>query len=176
MREWSSSSSTRAERSIRAERDVLIVETRSGWICANAGIDASNVPGIRWSRFFPRTPMRPPAPSGPRCERLWAPRPRSSSRTASAGRGVSGRWTSAIGCAGFRPLDDWSGRRDREGRELLATASAVADEAAAAAALVRDKTAGVPAALIRGLGVHVSEDDGPGAASLRRAEAEDLFR
>jgi coenzyme F420-0:L-glutamate ligase/coenzyme F420-1:gamma-L-glutamate ligase len=53
---------------------------------------------------------------------------------------------------------------------------AIADEAASAADLVRDKAAGVPAAVIRGLGHHVSADDGPGAAALLRPRAEDLFR
>ena len=82
----------------------------------------------------------------------------------------------AIGCAGISPLDDWRGRADAGGRELEATAIAIADEAAAAADLVRDKTSGVPAAIVRGLGRHVTEEDGPGAAALRRPRDEDLFR
>jgi coenzyme F420-0:L-glutamate ligase/coenzyme F420-1:gamma-L-glutamate ligase len=82
----------------------------------------------------------------------------------------------AIGCAGLAPLDDWRGRRDSSGRELEATLIAIADEAAAAADLVRDKTSGMPAAIVRGLGHHVSADDGPGAAALRRPPNEDLFR
>jgi coenzyme F420-0:L-glutamate ligase/coenzyme F420-1:gamma-L-glutamate ligase len=59
---------------------------------------------------------------------------------------------------------------------LEATLIAVADEAAAAAALVRNKASGIPVAIVRGLGRFVSEDDGPGAAALRRPPAEDLFR
>jgi coenzyme F420-0:L-glutamate ligase/coenzyme F420-1:gamma-L-glutamate ligase len=82
----------------------------------------------------------------------------------------------AIGCAGLAALDDWRGRADVQGRELKATAIAIADEAAAAADLVRDKTAGVPAVILRGLGRHVIEEDGPGAAALRRPPEEDLFR
>jgi coenzyme F420-0:L-glutamate ligase/coenzyme F420-1:gamma-L-glutamate ligase len=82
----------------------------------------------------------------------------------------------AIGCAGLGPLDDWRGKRDSAGRELKATAIAIADEAAAAADLVREKTSGVPAVVIRGLGHHVTAGDGPGAAALRRPPAEDLFR
>jgi coenzyme F420-0:L-glutamate ligase/coenzyme F420-1:gamma-L-glutamate ligase len=82
----------------------------------------------------------------------------------------------AIGCAGLAPLDDWRGRRDSSGRELEATLIAIADEAASAADLVRDKTSGTPVAVIRGLSRHVGEEDGPGAAALRRPRGEDLFR
>ena len=57
----------------------------------------------------------------------------------------------AIGCAGIDPLDDWRGRADRDGRELAATEIAVADQLAAAADLVRDKAAGVPVTIARGL-------------------------
>jgi coenzyme F420-0:L-glutamate ligase/coenzyme F420-1:gamma-L-glutamate ligase len=82
----------------------------------------------------------------------------------------------AIGCAGLAPLDDWRGREDAGGRELEATLIAIADEAAAAADLVRDKASGIPVAIVRGLDHHVSAEDGPGAAALRRPPAEDLFR
>ncbi len=82
----------------------------------------------------------------------------------------------AIGCAGLEALEDWRGRVDREGGELAATAIAIADEVAAAADLVRNKVSGAPAAIIRGLGAHVTSADGPGAVALRRAESEDLFR
>jgi coenzyme F420-0:L-glutamate ligase / coenzyme F420-1:gamma-L-glutamate ligase len=82
----------------------------------------------------------------------------------------------AIGCAGLAPLDDWRGQRDRSGRELSATEIAIADEVAAAADLVRKKDSGVPAAVVRGLSEHVTAEDGPGAAALRRSPTEDLFR
>jgi len=82
----------------------------------------------------------------------------------------------AIGCAGLTPLDDWRGRRDAEGQELEATLIAVADQAASAADLVRDKASGVPAAVIRGLAHHVSAEDGPGATAQLRPRREDLFR
>jgi coenzyme F420-0:L-glutamate ligase/coenzyme F420-1:gamma-L-glutamate ligase len=82
----------------------------------------------------------------------------------------------AIGCAGLTPLDDWRGRRDAGGRELEATLIAIADEAAAAADLVRDKASGVPAVIARGLARHVSAADGPGAGALRRPPDQDLFR
>ncbi|HET8814836.1 MAG TPA: coenzyme F420-0:L-glutamate ligase, partial [Solirubrobacterales bacterium] len=82
----------------------------------------------------------------------------------------------AIGCAGLVPLDDWRGRQDASGRELTATAIAIADEVAAAADLVRAKDEGVPAAVVRGLGRYVSAEDGPGAAALHRPPGQDLFR
>ena len=163
-------------RVVRAERGVLIVETASGLVCANAGIDASNVPDAGRVALLPADPD------------ASARRIRSELRAAtgtapgvvvadSFGRPWRvGQVDVAIGSAGILALDDWRGRRDRGGRELAATAIAIADEVAAAADLVRDKASGTPAALVRGLGRHVTAEDGPGAAALRRAEADDLFR
>ena len=82
----------------------------------------------------------------------------------------------AIGCAGVTPIEDWRGRPDSHGRELTATAIASIDQIASAADLVRGKDSGVPGAIVSGLARLVTEDDGPGAASLRRPESEDLFR
>ena len=81
----------------------------------------------------------------------------------------------AIGVAGLAPLEDWRGRRDAEGRTLRATWIAIADEAAAAADLVRAKDSREPAVLVRGLERHVTDDDGPGAAAIVRPVDEDLF-
>jgi coenzyme F420-0:L-glutamate ligase / coenzyme F420-1:gamma-L-glutamate ligase len=161
---------------IRAHAGVLITETRSGWICANAGIDASNVPADGAVALLPTDPD------------ASARRIRSEIRDAS-GHGPAvvisdsfgrpwrlGQLDVAIGCAGLAPLDDWRGREDRSGRSLAATVVALADEAAAAADLVKDKDAGVPAAIVRGLGDRVSEADGPGAAAIQRPAAEDQFR
>jgi coenzyme F420-0:L-glutamate ligase / coenzyme F420-1:gamma-L-glutamate ligase len=78
----------------------------------------------------------------------------------------------AIGVAGLRPLEDWRGRRDANGYELRATVVAVADEIAAAAELVRGKTLGVPAAVVRGLDVA-----GEGSArELVMPPERDMFR
>jgi coenzyme F420-0:L-glutamate ligase/coenzyme F420-1:gamma-L-glutamate ligase len=82
----------------------------------------------------------------------------------------------AIGCAGLQPIDDWRGRHDAHGRELEATMIAVADEAAAAADLVRGKDSRVPVVILRGLNRFVTPEDGPGAGVLRRPRDEDLFR
>lgn len=175
---------------LRAERGVLIVETRHGLVCANAGIDNSNVPGEDTVCLLPEDPdasarriraeiaaarSRSPAAAG---SEKPAPHPHPAVIVAdSFGRAWRlGQAEVAIGCAGLAPLDDWRGRRDAEGRELEATLIAVADEAASAADLVRDKASGIPAAVVRGLGRFVSDEDGPGAAALRRPREEDLFR
>jgi len=161
---------------LRAERGVLITETRHGFVCANAGIDTSNLPEADTVSLLPEDPD------------ASARRIRGEIRAAtgaapavivsdSFGRAWRlGQTEVAIGCAGIAPLDDWRGRADASGRELEATLIAVADEAAAAADLVRDKASRIPAAIIRGLERHVSAGDGPGAAALRRPRDEDFFR
>lgn len=161
---------------LRAERGVLITETRHGFVCANAGIDSSNLPE-------PDTVSLLPEDSDASARRIRAEIRAATGATVAAivsdsfGRAWRlGQAEVAIGCAGISPLDDWRGRQDASGRELEATLIAVADEAAAAADLVRDKTSGVPAAIVRGLDRYVSSDDGPGAAALRRPADEDLFR
>jgi coenzyme F420-0:L-glutamate ligase/coenzyme F420-1:gamma-L-glutamate ligase len=164
-----------AARIVRDER-VLIVETHSGLVCANAGIDSSNV-GDEGSVVL--LPADPDASA----RRLRAAIAEAAGMrvavviTDSFGRPWRvGQTEVAIGCAGIDPLDDWRGRADRDGRELAATEIALADEVAAASDLARDKSSGTPVVIVRGLGDRVTEEDGPGAAALRRAAAEDLFR
>ena len=82
----------------------------------------------------------------------------------------------AIGCAGLVPLVDLRAAPDRDGRALAATMIAVADEAAAAADLVRSKGSGEPAVRVRGLSAYFSGEEGDGAAALVRPPEEDLFR
>jgi len=161
---------------LRAERGVLIVETMSGLICANAGIDASNVPGADHVTLLPEDPDASARRLRGEVEALSGSRPAVVIADSFGRPWRLGQTDVAIGCAGLEPLDVWRGLADREGRELTATAIAVADQVAAAADLVRDKAAGVPAAVISGLARHITVDDGPGAAALRRAEADDLFR
>lgn len=163
------------ERIVRSER-VLIVETHSGLICANAGIDSSNVGGDDEVLLLPADPDAS-------ARRLRAEIAIATGRriavvvSDSFGRPWRvGQTEVAIGCAGIDPVDDWRGRSDRDGRELAATEIAVADQLAAAADLVRDKAAGIPAAIVRGRAELVTADDGPGARALQRAREEDLFR
>jgi coenzyme F420-0:L-glutamate ligase/coenzyme F420-1:gamma-L-glutamate ligase len=161
---------------IRAQDGVLITETASGWICANAGIDASNVGEGGWVTLLPADPDA--SARAIRAEiRAASGHPPAVVISDSFGRPWRlGQADVAIGCAGLVPLEDWRGRADRSGRPLAATAIATADEVAAAASLVRDKDAGVPAAIVRGLGGRVGDADGPGAAALQRPRADDLFR
>jgi len=160
---------------IRARGGVLIVETRQGWICANAGIDSSNVPEDDTVVLLPEDADA--SARQLRAELGGPDGPPAVVIADSFGRPWRvGQTDVAIGCAGLAPLDDWIGRPDASGRPLEATVVAVADEVAAAADLVRDKDAGEPAAIVRGLGRYVTHDDGPGAGPLRRAESEDLFR
>jgi len=162
-------------RVVRAEGRVLITETHDGLICANAGIDSSNVPGERNVALLPADPDR----SARRIRAALSELSGASVAvliTDSFGRPWRiGQSEVAIGCAGIEPLDDWRGRRDSHGRPLTATAIAVADQIAAAADLARDKVAGAPVVVVRGLAIEIGAD-GPGAAALQRAAAEDLFR
>jgi coenzyme F420-0:L-glutamate ligase / coenzyme F420-1:gamma-L-glutamate ligase len=157
-------------REILREDRVLITETHHGFVCANAGIDSSNLPEDGTVCLLPVDPD------------ASARRIRAELQTAvvisdSFGRAWRlGQAEVAIGCAGLAPLDDWRGKEDSSGRELQATVIAIADEVAAAADLVRTKDSNIPAAIVRGLGRYAKVEDGPGAAVLHRPPGEDLFR
>jgi coenzyme F420-0:L-glutamate ligase/coenzyme F420-1:gamma-L-glutamate ligase len=162
-------------RVVRAERGILITETQQGWVCANAGIDSSNLP----EELVSLLPVDPDA-SARRIRGEIAAASGSSPAVVIAdsfGRAWRlGQTDIAIGCAGLVPLADWRGRTDREGNELSATVIAVADELAAAADLAREKDSGDPVVIISGLGDLITAEDGPGAAELRRPREDDLFR
>ncbi len=158
------------------QRSVLITETHHGYICANAGIDQSNTAGENQAILLPLDPdgsarrirVELETASGVKAAVVV---------TDSFGRAWRhGQVETAIGCAGSDPLDDWRGQRDQRGRELTATVIAVADQIAAATDLVRTKTDGVPAVVLRGLDHFVTEDDGPGCAAQLREPGDDLFR
>jgi coenzyme F420-0:L-glutamate ligase/coenzyme F420-1:gamma-L-glutamate ligase len=160
---------------VRAERGVLIVRTRDGFVCANAGIDESNAPASGTLVLLPLDPDGAARELRSRLRELTGHTP-GVVITDSFGRAWRhGQLDCAIGVAGLRPLDDWTGRRDRRGRELHASMIAVADAVAATADLVRAKDSGEPVVIVRGLGEHVHAQDGPGAAALLRSRAEDLF-
>ena len=155
---------------VRADAGRLICRTRHGFVCANAGVDASNAgaPGT-----LVLLPEDPDASARALRDRLGA----AVVVTDSFGRAWRhGQCEVAIGCAGLAPIEDWRGRPDDDGRELVATVIAIADELAAAADLVRGKDTREPAVRVRGLERHVIASDGPGAAALLRAREADLFR
>ena len=161
---------------LRAERGVLICVTHHGFVCANAGVDQSNAPGEDTVVLLPTDPDRSARQLRVRLRELSGQAP-AVIITDSFGRAWRhGQTDVAIGCAGLEPLDDWRGRADAAGRELVATWIAVADELAAAADLARSKDGGEPVVLIRGAGRYLTAGEGPGAAALRRPEWEDLFR
>jgi coenzyme F420-0:L-glutamate ligase/coenzyme F420-1:gamma-L-glutamate ligase len=161
-----------AVRLVRTRPPLVIGETRHGFVCASAGVDASNAPAPETVVLLPEDPDASAAGLRTRLHELTR---------ADVGVIVSdsfgrawrhGTTDVAIGAAGVRPLLDLKGRRDRVGYELHATVIAVADELAGAAELVMGKTAGIPAAVIRGL-----DAAGEGTAQdLVMPTERDLFR
>jgi coenzyme F420-0:L-glutamate ligase/coenzyme F420-1:gamma-L-glutamate ligase len=165
-----------SRRIVRAEHGVLIAETNGGWICANAGIDSSNIDAADAVALLPVDADASARRLRDEIAAAGDTRPAVVVADSFGRPWRLGQVDVAIGCAGLLALDDWRGRGDRGGRELEATEVAIADQAAAAADLVRDKAAGVPAALVHGLGRFVTAEDGPGAVAIQRPAAEDLFR
>jgi coenzyme F420-0:L-glutamate ligase / coenzyme F420-1:gamma-L-glutamate ligase len=160
---------------LRAERGVLITVTRAGWVCANAGIDASNL-DHGWVALLPLDGDESARRVRAEIEAASEARPAVVVADSFGRAWRLGQADVAIGCAGIAPMDDWRGRTDARGRDLTATVIAVADEVAAAADLSRDKDSGVPGAVVSGLDHLVTAQDGPGASALRRPAEEDLFR
>jgi coenzyme F420-0:L-glutamate ligase/coenzyme F420-1:gamma-L-glutamate ligase len=154
---------------VRADAGRLIARTRHGFVCANAGVDQSNAGGEDAAVLLP---VDPDASARALRARLGCAVVISDS----FGRAWRvGQAEVAIGCAGLMPVEDWRGRPDSAGRLMHATQIAVADEAAAAADLVRGKDTGEPAVRLRGLERWVLDEDGPGVAVLLRAPEQDLF-
>jgi coenzyme F420-0:L-glutamate ligase/coenzyme F420-1:gamma-L-glutamate ligase len=167
-----------SEAVLRAERGVLICRTRHGFVCANAGVDASNSGTEETLVLLPRDPDASARRIRARLRALLPDAPLPAVLiTDSFGRAWRhGQLDVVIGLAGMRPLDDWRGRVDSRGLELQATWLAVADAAAATADLARSKASGEPVVIIDGLERFVTAEDGPGAAALLRPLEEDLFR
>ena len=159
-------------RIVRMERGVLIAETRHGFVCANAGVDASNV-----ERGFVTLLPRDPDASAVRLRDALATA--FDRNVAVIVSDTFGRpWREgvvnvALGVAGLRPLADYRGCRDTYGRELTSTVLAIADEIASAAELVMRKTARLPVAIVSGAADWIGSGRG---ADLVRDAARDLFR
>jgi coenzyme F420-0:L-glutamate ligase/coenzyme F420-1:gamma-L-glutamate ligase len=160
------------EELVRADAGRFICRTRHGFVCANAGVDASNASEPDSLILLPVDPD-----GSARALRARLPNHPAVVITDSFGRAWrQGQCEIAIGLAGLTPVEDWRGRPDVAGRELHATIIAIADEAAAAADLVRAKDSREPAIRLRGLERHVIAADGPGVAALLRRPEDDLFR
>lgn len=161
---------------LRAERGVLITETHHGFVCANAGVDSSNLPEPDTVALLPEDPDASARRIRDEIRQVTGVAPAVIVADSFGRAWRLGQVEVAIGCAGLTPLDDWRGRPDSGGRQLEATMIAIADEAAAVADLVRSKDSRVPVAIVRGLDRFVTPEDGPGAVALRRPRDEDLFR
>jgi coenzyme F420-0:L-glutamate ligase / coenzyme F420-1:gamma-L-glutamate ligase len=162
-----------SRRIVRRKRGVLITETHHGLICANSGVDVSNVNGGRHALLLPEDPDRSAAKlHGELKKRLKLSIP--VIITDSFGRPWrEGLTENAIGVAGMKALHDYRQQRDPHGYTLKASVEAIADELACAAGLVCGKLARTPACIIRGFRYW----PGPGnAGDLIRPAANDLFR
>jgi coenzyme F420-0:L-glutamate ligase / coenzyme F420-1:gamma-L-glutamate ligase len=161
---------------VRAERGVLVCRTRHGFVCANAGVDASNAADAGTLVLLPRDPDASARQIRARLRELTGASV-AVLVTDSFGRAWRhGQVDVAIGLAGMQPLDDWRGRTDSAGMQLRATWLAVADAAGAVAELARSKDSREPIVILDGLQRYFSDDDGPGAAALLRPLDEDMFR
>lgn len=159
---------------IVAERgNTKIVETKQGLIMAAAGVDASNAP----RGMVLKLPVDSDKSARDLRNKLHSVvSPIGIIVTDTMGRAWRlGLTDNAIGVAGVQTLHDYRGQHDAAGRTLELSVSAVADEIAGAAELVKGKLDGIPVVLVRGLPQYVTTEDGPGARSIIRSAAEDMF-
>jgi len=161
---------------VRAERGVLICRTHHGFLCANAGVDASNAAEEETLIVLPRDPDGSARTLRARLRELTGAHIGVLISDSFGRAWRHGQLDVAIGLAGMRPLDDWRGRSDARGMELRATWLAVADAAAALGELVRAKDSREPVVIVDGLERFLSDEDGPGAVALLRPLDEDMFR
>ena len=159
-------------RIVRLRPPLVISQTRHGFVCASAGVDASNAPGPDTLVLLPVDPDASAAALRGRLRELTGHKVAVIVSDSFGRAWRQGTTDVAVGCAGLAPLADLGGQRDRAGYELHATVIAVADEIAGAAQLVMGKLDGIPVAVVRGLDVA-----GEGtAADLVMPQERDLFR
>lgn len=159
------------ERVVARRGDTVISQTKHGFVMAAAGVDASNTE--------PGTVLLLPEDSDASARRIRKSLPATVGVIISDTFGRPwrhGLTDVAIGAAGVQPLEDFRGGLDTHGNPLSATVTALIDEIAAAAELVKGKLSGVPVAVVRGLDHLVTTDDGPGVRPLIRPADEDMFR
>ncbi|HEY6283319.1 MAG TPA: coenzyme F420-0:L-glutamate ligase, partial [Nitrososphaerales archaeon] len=161
-----------AVRVVRAGHGVIITETKHGFVCANSGVDQSNVGG-GFAALLPLDPDKSARGLRRRLEGL------SSKKLAVLVTDTFGRpWRRgqtdvAIGCSGINPLVSYAGKKDAYGYELRVTEPAIVDEIAGAAELTIGKLTNIPAALVRGVEFVPGER---GVKSLVMPRERDLFR
>lgn len=158
---------------VRMDDHLLITETKHGFICANAGVDKSNVKGKDWVALLPIAPDDSALLLRARLAELLKIEV-AVLITDTFGRAWrEGLTNVAIGLAGMNPLQDFRGETDDFGKPLAATVLAVADEIAAASGLLMRKTARIPVVVARGCAYERGEGS---AQALIRARERDLFR
>ncbi len=161
-----------SKRIVRMENEIIIVETKNGFICANAGVDESNVP----NGFATLLPLDPDKSAQKLREEISQKSGKNIAVLISDTFGRPfrmGQTDCAIGVSGINSILDYAGKKDTFGKTLRITAIAIADELCSASDLVMGKSLGCPAAIIRNYKFTASDDS---AKSLIRPEEEDLFR
>jgi coenzyme F420-0:L-glutamate ligase/coenzyme F420-1:gamma-L-glutamate ligase len=161
-----------SRRVVREDKGVLIVETHHGWICANGGVDQSNV-DAEAACLLPEDGDRSARALRDRLQQLTGHELAIIIADTFGRPWREGLTNVAIGVAGFQPLKSYLGERDPAGHVLMATVLALADELAGAAEPVMGKLSRVPVAIIRGLGWEPAEAS---SEALLRDPARDLFR
>jgi coenzyme F420-0:L-glutamate ligase/coenzyme F420-1:gamma-L-glutamate ligase len=159
---------------VKVQNGIIITETKHGLVCANSGVDQSNLADANSAVLLPKNPDT----SAKKIRALFMERTGADVAviiTDTFGRPFrEGQINVAIGVAGLRPIRSYIGKKDMFGRKLHVTEIAVADELASAAELVMNKSDGVPVAVVRGF--QFERDDSESSKRLIRAKKNDLFR
>ena len=151
----------REARAVRRRRgDLVIAETRHGFVCASAGVDRSNTPGEGWVVLLPEDPDASASRLRDALDARFGVAPAVIVSDSFGRAWRRGTVEVAIGVAGLEPLLDLRGTADRRGYVMQTTLVALADELASAAGLVMGKADGIPAALVRGAAFPVGEGSG----------------
>jgi coenzyme F420-0:L-glutamate ligase/coenzyme F420-1:gamma-L-glutamate ligase len=161
-----------AKRIVRMENGIIITETSHGFICANSGVDESNLP-LGVASLLPQDPDRSAAEFA---QKILAKTGKKVAVLISDTFGRpfrEGQTNLAIGVAGINAVNSYEGKKDPFGRTLRITAIAHVDEICGAAELAMKKTAGCPIAVVRGLEFEPSDD---GIKRMLRSKKTDLFR
>jgi coenzyme F420-0:L-glutamate ligase/coenzyme F420-1:gamma-L-glutamate ligase len=161
-----------SRRIVRKSGRAIIVETHHGFVCANAGVDCSNV-GLGNAALLPKDPDASARKIRAEIRELAGCSPGIIISDSFGRPWRVGTVDVAVGIAGLKPIRDERGTKDHYGYELRAAVSAIADEIASAAELVMRKKDGLPVVLVRGCEIEKEEGS---VKELLRPEAEDLFR
>lgn len=162
-----------SKRIVRKKKNVLITETRHGFICANSGVDVSNVDGGESAVLLPKDPDRSAATLRSRLKRLCGADVAVIISDSFGRPWREGLTEVAIGVAGMKSIADYRGRKDVHGYPLHASYEAIADEVACAAGLVCGKLKQTPFCIVRGFPFHRAQGS---ARELIRPAKNDLFR